>query len=124
MSKVTSRLAKRKNFMDIEIYMIFYELVHTQKQFVELAGHFVVRGEVMFLTVQGHPPQKKFPNPPIFNDFTACCVCSSTPDLESCTRRAKCFFPKSTMAIKVWMRRKIKTLKNCPKSPRFMVCNK
>ena len=62
-SKVTSRLAKRKNFMEIEIYMIFYELVHTQKQFVELAGHFVVRGEVMFLTVQSHPPQKKIPKP-------------------------------------------------------------
>ena len=34
--------------MEIEIYMIFKELVHAQKQFVELAGHFVVRGEVIF----------------------------------------------------------------------------
>ena len=47
-SKVTPRLAKRKSFMEIEIYMIFKELVHAQKQFVELAGHFVVRGEVIF----------------------------------------------------------------------------
>ena len=29
-------------------HMIFDELVHTQKQFVELAGHFVVRGKVIF----------------------------------------------------------------------------
>ena len=48
MSKVTSSLAKRRNSMEIGIYMIFDELVHAQKQFVELAGHFVVRGEVIF----------------------------------------------------------------------------
>ena len=48
MSKVTPRLAKRKNFMEIGIYVIFDELVHAQKQFVELAGYFVVRGEVIF----------------------------------------------------------------------------
>ena len=47
-SKVTPRLAKRKSSMEIEIYMIFEELVHRQKQFVELAGRFVVRGEVIF----------------------------------------------------------------------------
>ena len=47
-SKVTPRLAKRKSSMEIEIYMIFKELVHAQKQFAELAGHFVVRGEVIF----------------------------------------------------------------------------
>ena len=88
--------------MEIEIYMIFEELVHRQKQFVELAGRFVVRGEVIFLkyiyflNVQSHPPQKKFPNLPIFNDFTACHVCVAVhPDLESCARRAKCFFPKA-----------------------------
>ena len=28
--------------------MIFDELAHAQKQFVELAGHFLVRGEVIF----------------------------------------------------------------------------
>ena len=38
---VTSRLAKRRNSMEIGIYMVFDELVHAQKQFVELAGHFV-----------------------------------------------------------------------------------
>ena len=27
--------------MEIGIYMVFEELVHAQKQFVELAGHFV-----------------------------------------------------------------------------------
>ena len=47
-SKDTPRLAKRKNSMEIGIYMIFDELSHAQKQFVELAGHFVVRGEVIF----------------------------------------------------------------------------
>ena len=95
MSKVTPRLVKRKNLREIEIYMIFYELVHTQKQFVELAGHFVVRGEVMFLTVQSHPPpqKKKIPNQPIFNDFTACCVCSSTPD--PLYTKGEMFFPKA-----------------------------
>ena len=52
--------------MEIEIYMIFEELVHRQKQFVELAGRFVVRGEVIFLNfffflnVQSNPPQKNF----------------------------------------------------------------
>ena len=52
--------------MEIEIYMIFEELVHRQKQFVELAGRFVVRGEVIFLkyiyflNVQSHPPKKNF----------------------------------------------------------------
>ena len=35
------RLAKRRNSMEIGIYMVFDELVHAQKQFVELAGHFV-----------------------------------------------------------------------------------
>ena len=44
----TPRLEKRKNSMEIGIYMIFEELVLTQKQFVELAGHFLVRGEVIF----------------------------------------------------------------------------
>ena len=34
--------------MEIGIYIIFGELVHAQKQFVELAGHFVVKGEVIF----------------------------------------------------------------------------
>ena len=34
--------------MEIGIYMLFDELVHAQKQFVELAGHFVVRGVVIF----------------------------------------------------------------------------
>ena len=34
--------------MEIGIYMLFDELVHTQKQFEELAGHFVVRSEVIF----------------------------------------------------------------------------
>ena len=47
-SKVTPRLAKRKNSMEIGIYMLFDELVHPQKQFEELAGHFVVRSEVIF----------------------------------------------------------------------------
>ena len=28
--------------MEIGIYMLFEELVHAEKQFVELAGHFVV----------------------------------------------------------------------------------
>ena len=34
-SKVTPRLAKRENSMEIGIYMIFDELVYAQKQFVE-----------------------------------------------------------------------------------------
>ena len=60
--------------------MTFDQLVHAQKQFVELAGHFVVKTVVVklktrnFLTVQSHPA-KKIPNPPVFNDFTACSVC-------------------------------------------------
>ena len=48
MSKVTPRLAKMKNSVEIGTYMIFDELVHAQKQFAELAGYFVVRGEVIF----------------------------------------------------------------------------
>ena len=48
MSKVTSRLAKKKISMEIRIYMIFDELVRVQKQFVEFAGHFVVKGGVIF----------------------------------------------------------------------------
>ena len=41
--------SEKEKSMEIEIYMIFmYELVHAQKQFLELVGHFVVRGEVIF----------------------------------------------------------------------------
>ena len=47
-SKVTSRLAKKKSFMEIQMYIIFDELVNAQKQFVEFAVHFVVKGEVIF----------------------------------------------------------------------------
>ena len=81
MSKVTPGLAKKKNSIEIRIYMTFNELVDAQKQFSELAGHFLLKGEVIFyipkqniLTVQSHP-EKKFPNLPIFNYFTACYVC-------------------------------------------------
>ena len=60
-SKVRPRLAKRKNSMEIGIYSIFGELVHAQKQFAELPGHFVVKGEVIFyifflVTIQSHSP--------------------------------------------------------------------
>ena len=62
--KVRPRLAKRKNSMEIGIYIIFGELVHAQKQFVELAGHFVVKGEVIFyIFFNDYPkslPPKKF----------------------------------------------------------------
>ena len=34
--------------METGIYMVFDQLVHAQKQFIELAGHFVVRGKVIF----------------------------------------------------------------------------
>ena len=50
--------------MEIGIYIIFGELVHAQKQFVELAGHFVVKGEVIFyIFFNDYPkslPPKKF----------------------------------------------------------------
>ena len=56
-------------------------------------GHILKKS--FFLNVQSNPP-KKFPNSPIFNDFTACHVCVAVhPDLKSCARRAKCFFPKA-----------------------------
>ena len=34
--------------MEIRIYMTFDELVDAQKQFSELAGHFLLKGEVIF----------------------------------------------------------------------------
>ena len=53
------------------------------------------------------------------------CVRSSTPDLESCARRAKCFFLQKQHGNKGMDEDKInKNLKNCPKTPRFTVCNK
>ena len=50
--------------MEIGIYIIFGELVHAEKQFGELAGHFVVKGEVKFYIFfndypKSLPPQKK-----------------------------------------------------------------
>ena len=48
-------------------------------------------------------------------------VPSGTPNSESCARRAKCYFSKSSIAtIKGMEEKKLnKNLKNCPKSPRF-----
>ena len=102
MSKVTPGPAKKKNFMEIRIYMTFDELVDAQKQFSELAGHFLVKGEVIFyiliqniLTVQSHP-EKKFPNLPIFNYFTACYVCLSVhPIRKAVHEELNVIFPKA-----------------------------
>ena len=46
------------------------------------------------------------------------CVHSSTPDLESCAQRAKCFCFQKQHANKGMDEKKIKkSFKNCPKSP-------
>ena len=102
MSKVTPGPAKKKNFTEIRIYITFDELVDAQKQFSELAGHFLVKGEVIFyiliqniLTVQSHP-EKKFPNLPIFNYFTACYVCLSVhPIRKAVHEELNVIFPKA-----------------------------
>ena len=91
--------------MEIGIYSIFGELVHAQKQFAELPGHFVVKGEVIFyifflMTIQSHSPplpplKKKFPNSPIFNDFTACHVCVPVQLIWKAVHKGlNVFFPK------------------------------
>ena len=122
-SKVCHRLAKRKNSTEIGIYMIFDQLVQAQKQFVAVSRSFCSK-----MIVQSHP-EKNFPKSlifnPIFNDFTACHVCVAVHLIWNAVHKGQNAFFQKQHTNKGMDEKKInKNLKNCPKSPRFTVCNK
>ena len=74
-----------------------------------------------FLTVQSHP-ENKFPNSPIFNDFTACHVCVAVHLIWKALHEGLNVFFQKLHDNKYMDEKKInKNLKNCPKSPGFTV---